>query len=719
MNFFLEIGLWVVLLNSGVLLWAYWRQGDRADRPFLLFVGANTALSAILLFSDNVDSVLSFVSIGVFVFTVLVPSFLGRLVDRALLDGRYELAYRLHGLREHLQPGRDWAGTKQALTRMVLVQQGRTDEVITELTRLRTDPDARQAIDVEIVNLLGLARRWQEVADYFEEHLPEDLPAYHGLVALRLIRAYGELGRYQDMDRIMSLLEFGPASQTPGAGIVMDMARLGYLAYMGRADDLRRLLAPQSAFAQNLPDETRLVWLGIAKQHAGRFEEARNDLERAKRRVRSAAAKDAIDKRLAHLEEVTAPPEESPILEQVLLHAQDKANMPRLRGGSLWKRAPVTMLLLLANLAVYLAMLTAAGHETPTTRDLILSGGNLKAAVQAGQYWRMITAAFLHAHWAHIGLNMLVLLVLGRQAEAILGHSKYLAAYVLSALVSGAATVWLGHQAPLSVGASGAIFGIMGALLSALYLGRDRWPAPWRKSMLTLVAAMALLSLLPGLSMKIIDNWAHLGGLAGGVAAGALLWYLPTKRWLASLLTLASVALVLAGWYGYATSDGLPQTRFVLHRISISLPASWIRLDTTKEFISLGDITTDARLFFSFKDFDVPVTKQQAAMLLPAERDQLEEEAKDSSIEILPTSTDLFSRSAPLGLAGPTIRYRRDGRVIDHGLALAPVGRTLVVVHMACPVEAVKSCEDSLADLARSLARAAKRAQSAAPAPRP
>ncbi len=692
-----------MLLNSGMLLWAYWRQGNPDDRPFLFFLGANTALSAVLLFSNNTDSVLSFISIGIFVFTVLVPSFLGRIVDRALLNGRYERAYLIHGLREHLQPGRDWGGTKQALTRMLLVQRGQADEVIAELRKLRTDPEAARSIDVEIVNILGLARRWRDVVESFEAHLPDDLPAYHGLLAIRLIRAYGELGRYKDMDRIMSLLEFGPASQTPGAGITMDMARLLYLAYMGQADELSRLLAPDSAFAQNLPDELRLMWIGIAEQHAGRFQEARRRLERVKRRIRSKATKEEIDARLASLEDVTMPPAESPILEQELLQARAKADMPRLQGGYLLRLAPVTVFLVIANIAVYLAMVLAAGHG-PTTRDLILSGGNLKAAVLAGQYWRIVTASFLHAHWAHIGLNMLVLLVLGRPAEAILGHGKYLAAYILSAVVSGVATVWIGRQAPLSVGASGAIFGIMGALLSSLYLGRNRWPQAWRKSMLMLLAAMAVLSLLPGLSMKIIDNWAHLGGLAGGLAAGAVLWFLPDRRWFSGLLTVGSLAVILSGWWGYATSQGLPKTTLQVHHIPMHLPASWIHLDTTDEYVSLGDIMTDARMFLSFKTFDTGVTKQQADMLLVGEKQQLEKEAESASIEMKPTGTDLFSRARRFGLSGITLRYAREGRLLDHGLGLAAMGKNLVVVHMACPVEAVESCKASLEDLAESMA---------------
>ncbi len=129
-----------------------------------------------------------------------------------------------------------------------------------------------------------------------------------------------------------------------------------------------------------------------------------------------------------------------------------------------------------------------------------------------GQYYRLFTSMFLHANILHIALNMYALYILGAQAEGFFGKFKFLIIYILSG-ISGSMLSILLNQGAVSVGASGAIFGIMGALLYfgfnyRVYLGN---------TLVREIAPVIVLNLLFGFAMTGIDNFAHIGGLIGGL----------------------------------------------------------------------------------------------------------------------------------------------------------------------------------------------------------
>ncbi|MDA2806512.1 rhomboid family intramembrane serine protease [Nocardiopsis suaedae] len=155
-------------------------------------------------------------------------------------------------------------------------------------------------------------------------------------------------------------------------------------------------------------------------------------------------------------------------------------------------------------------------------------GMNALAAVFSGEWYRMITAAFLHGGLMHLAFNAFALFVVGRQLEAWLGHVRYVALWVLSALGGSAVTVLVAAvtvlatgtvEPQLSVGASGAVFGLFGAVLVlGRRLGLDT------RFVLLLLAVNLVITFLPGLNIA----WtAHVGGLLTGLALGAGFGYLP------------------------------------------------------------------------------------------------------------------------------------------------------------------------------------------------
>jgi membrane associated rhomboid family serine protease len=170
--------------------------------------------------------------------------------------------------------------------------------------------------------------------------------------------------------------------------------------------------------------------------------------------------------------------------------------------------ALVTRLLIAANLVIYLITASqGAGFNSPgghLFRQWALDGPD----VANGGWWRLITAAFLHASVIHIGLNMYVLWIIGAPVEEYLGRARFLALYFVSGLAGSAGALVITPLA-LTVGASGAIFGILGALLIIEWQTTGRLAG---NAMTWIVINLALSFVISNISIG-----GHVGGLIGGI----------------------------------------------------------------------------------------------------------------------------------------------------------------------------------------------------------
>ena len=141
-----------------------------------------------------------------------------------------------------------------------------------------------------------------------------------------------------------------------------------------------------------------------------------------------------------------------------------------------------------------------------------------------GQYWRLLTAVFLHAGLSHLGSNLLVQILMGNAVERNLGHIRYLALYLLSGIGGNVISVLYDRAQGVniySVGASGAVFGVMGTLFVLIIRGRKKLRSG--SSLLTRAAFAVFYAVYSGFRNPYTDNAAHLGGLAFGVVLGVLL----------------------------------------------------------------------------------------------------------------------------------------------------------------------------------------------------
>lgn len=221
------------------------------------------------------------------------------------------------------------------------------------------------------------------------------------------------------------------------------------------------------------------------------------------------------------------------------------------RFAARWGTA--TTSLVAVNLAVYAVTVVAAlpngGGLTQNTTSALFHDLSLIPACVTGQFpilggcstggaqpWRLLTSAFLHFGPFHVAMNMLALLVLGADLERYLGWARFLGLYVVSALSGGAAVALFAQVNSETVGASGGVFGLLGAAVVVIRHNKGDL-----RPLISVLVLNAIISLLPGISLL-----GHLGGLIGGSLAAVVL--IATRRrpplQVTGLVVIALVAVV-------------------------------------------------------------------------------------------------------------------------------------------------------------------------------
>ncbi len=201
----------------------------------------------------------------------------------------------------------------------------------------------------------------------------------------------------------------------------------------------------------------------------------------------------------------------------------------------------ITPILLNINLFVFIVMVLAGIHFlTPDAGQLFAIGANYGPYTLSGDWWRLLTSTFIHGGIVHLLLNMLALVSVGRQLELMIGRVPFLIAYILCGLSGSLASVWW-DGTRVSVGASGAIFGMFGLLLVLMALERKlTWPE--KRAMLGNLGIVIGINLMYGMTGG-IDNAAHTGGLVAGILIGAILM-LRSDRQIAHNFSLSGNAIL-------------------------------------------------------------------------------------------------------------------------------------------------------------------------------
>ncbi len=187
----------------------------------------------------------------------------------------------------------------------------------------------------------------------------------------------------------------------------------------------------------------------------------------------------------------------------------------RITAGPSFQTSPVTFVLIAVNVALFVVSLSSSAID----RQLFNDFSSYNVAIAQGEWWRILTSAFLHLNLTHILFNMYALYLFGPRLEQQVGSTAFASLYLASAAGGGAASYLFGPLLQAGVGASGAIFGLFGAWMFVAYRLRS---TPAGRMMFNQLILLLVINLALPLIIPSIDWRAHAGGMVVGVAIAAL-----------------------------------------------------------------------------------------------------------------------------------------------------------------------------------------------------
>jgi rhomboid protease GluP len=425
------------------------------------------------------------IGIGAWIISVLIPMFSLQRLESLVDKSEYLAASRFAKWVRWLAPTDGMWNYHHLLAGIALAQAGQIEtahqifdryqpEALPQQQSLSTalvkvDPTRRQklskqtAIGRSATALLYRATdRWSEYITWFRARLNSDRDLVdRGTTLVYYVRALAETGDLHrcivevnklDRDRLINNQQ-------------LNLLKMYLLAYCGRIDAVtqscQNLLSTYSS-------DIHQFWIGTAELAAGKIETGTATLTQLRQTTQDRCIQHDIDWRLSQplpdltqlssLDRESIAQIESTIIQDARYNVQTPVNA----------RTPVTNLLIAINVLIYCAELAWQYKSGNKEFTFIPLGGLAAPLVLGGQWWRIITANFLHMGILHLGMNMVALLYLGKFVEYRLGSFRYLLAYLIAGLGSMATITYIDTRwitvPQITVGASGAIMGMLGAM---------------------------------------------------------------------------------------------------------------------------------------------------------------------------------------------------------------------------------------------------------------
>jgi len=443
---------------------------------------------------------------------LVIPSVAERQIDDALLAQRFAEARRLAVVRRILHPWDDSPHRPILFRALELARDGRLDLALDLLAPQRSQPTPAGHFATALT--FALTENWTGLVEWSRRNYSLTTnPAVRSLY----LRALGETGALDEL--VMKVAaesegwELNRLLSSP-AGFHFALA----LASAGRTALVVRLMTHRPA---RVPAEHQQFWIATSELAEGNHLAARERLEKLRAKTRDAVLRRSIDRRLSMSQARAILSSSGQTVLNRLINrtiSETKVVATTGRGG-----APAVWALILLNLAMFGVEVMMGGATNIRTLHFL---GALEpdAVVYGHEYWRLLTALFLHYGLLHILFNLYALYLLGPELEHLIGSFKFVASYLICGLGSSAGVVLLHAlrwtEADQLVGASGCVMGVIG--VSAGLLLRHRQTPLAGRRLRNIILIVALQTAFD-LSSPQVSLSAHLSGFLTGVLVGVIL----------------------------------------------------------------------------------------------------------------------------------------------------------------------------------------------------
>ena len=466
---------------------------------------------------------------GVIVAAVFCPFVLGPMVLGHLAN-RATLANRMGDAARYLQIGALLHPTPQARFGAALLRAQAPEAIEDKVDALRVLAASATPAQQALIraSIFRIKDDWQGILDDIRKRPPasvgtaNDQASPYDLTALE-IRALGETGRVDEMARV-----FDAARGRIAATDLAD-GQMFVLAFGGRPAELTQLMSRRRG---SLDADGRSYWSAVAARASGGDEaDWRVPLER----LASTAANPSLRRRAARLLAQPADAARERMTPAAIAVVDAVANRVRQmapRARPSWLSTPVSYALLALILAGYVWEEMSGGSEDLRT---LVKLGALWApyVILKDEWWRLVTAMFLHYGPLHAGVNSLMIWLLGRQAELMFGSLRMLLIYAVGGLASMASVLWLMQagfipQAVL-MGASGAIMAVFGGLVAHRIMAWVRSRDAIDRRNVVMLGAILALQVTIDLSLPQVSFSAHASGFVAGLIIGLVMFALDRR----------------------------------------------------------------------------------------------------------------------------------------------------------------------------------------------
>ncbi|MEL6458458.1 MAG: rhomboid family intramembrane serine protease [Cyanobacteria bacterium J06621_15] len=399
---------------------------------------------------------------GLWIILIVTPAIAIKYFNRLITQQKFKQAKRIASIVRLLHPADGWREQPELVKALEMAQEGLIHEAtaIFQRYQLSTTSIGRYAT----VILYQMNSHWSELLQWIRENITQKFLKKESYMQVIYLRCLGETGDINGLLKAWQQLKLNIGRINPGTH---NFARMLVFAFCGEKEQVEKLFNDSLAI---YPETVKKFWLATAEQAVGNQEIAKElllNLSDSKDiRIRK-----AVEWRLSKpciIASHELNEQSQLVIDQMVAEIKQEARYKGKREVQRRWQPKVTFLIIGLNLMAFALEIRLGGSTNIYT--LYNLGALVPQQVLAGDWWRLLSATFLHFGWLHLIMNMLGLYLFGRFVEFVLGIKQYIFVYLATGIGSMLAVTWmsiLGYsQAGFVVGASGAVMGLVGVSIA-------------------------------------------------------------------------------------------------------------------------------------------------------------------------------------------------------------------------------------------------------------